>query len=97
MEQLPDPNFLLLASSATNGGIEDTLANSFIVNLAMVRMVSNMRDGECTLHFSEGHTITLHGNAANELIAVLMVRTVLPDGTPVKPILKKAFKAQSPG
>ncbi len=47
MEQLPDPNFLYL--------LADTFQHSFLVNLSMVRMVTDMGDGQCTLYQRANH------------------------------------------
>ena len=89
MEQVTDPNFLYMAAAE---GFE----KSFLINLSLVRMVGDMKDGQCTLYFSENHKVTLHGAAADELTAVLLQRTILADGTPFKPHLMAAFKRQSP-
>ncbi len=87
MEPTPGPNFLCLVSDE----------GTALLNLSLVRMVGEIEDGKVTLHFSEQHRVTIHGNAANELVSVLVLRSVMTNGEPAGPLINEALKSQSPG
>jgi len=87
-EQLPDPNLLFVASPNEEG---------YIINLATVRVIDEIRDGNCRLVFSPEHTVTLQGGFANEFMAVMGRRVMLPTGEPLKAALDRITASrQSP-
>jgi hypothetical protein len=91
MEQTPnDLNFVFLEQDS--GGI----INGVIVNLALVRMVTEMRPDHCLLHFSGNHVVNLNGPAAIQIIRLLVSRSVLADGRPLGPFLESTTQSQEP-
>jgi hypothetical protein len=88
MEQIADPSLVFLESTS---GTE----NSTIINLSLVRMITDMRPGHCRLHFSEAHVVNLTGPAAIEVIDLLVSRAVMPNGLPLGPLVKKSLTSRS--
>jgi len=73
MEQLPNANFVYLP--AHDG------SNSILLNVGLVRVVDEIRDGHCRIWFSETHEFSIHDKAANQFIVLLGSRAILMDGS----------------
>jgi hypothetical protein len=72
MEQLPNGNFVYLPA--------DDGANGILLNVGLVRVVDEIREGHCRIWFSETHQFSLHDKAANQFIVLLGSRAILTDG-----------------
>jgi hypothetical protein len=73
MEQLSDATFVYLPA--------DDGSNGILLNVGLVRVVDEIRDGHCRIWFSETHQFSLHDKGANQFIVLLGNRAILTDGS----------------
>jgi hypothetical protein len=66
------PTFVLFSSDEGTG----------LLNLGQIRMVDEIRDGHCRIHFSESHRVEMHGDGATKLMALLMGHSMTLSGEP---------------
>ena len=70
-----DPELIYLAATSAS-------ADSPIINLTRVRMVTQIKPDHCVLWFSENHKVPVNGPAAAQVLSILGRKTVMPDGQP---------------
>ena len=73
MEQLPDSNLVYLPA--------DDGSDARLLNVELIRMVDEIRNGHCRVWFSETHQVSLHGKGADQFILLLGSRAILTDGS----------------
>jgi len=60
--------------------LTDTEGVSIALNMDHVARVSNISADSITLHFSDGHELTIEGLPARQIHAMIAECSVLPDG-----------------
>jgi hypothetical protein len=83
------PNFAL---------IEDRGSNHSLINVDQIRMITDIRDGHCSILFANQFTVELTGEGADQFIGHLLADSKMVDGTPMLEAFEKyrAKKAASP-
>jgi hypothetical protein len=78
MESPTTPVFMLVAT-----GADETNTESMLLNLDQVRLVDQITRDTARLVFSEEFTVTIHGKAVGEMMALLASNSITPDGRPL--------------
>jgi len=72
MGHLPDSNLVYVPA--------DDGSDAILLNVELIRMVDEIRNGHCRVWFSETHQVSLHGKGADQIIVLLGSRAILTDG-----------------
>jgi hypothetical protein len=78
------PNFALIDNQGTNQSL---------INIDQINMITDIRDGHCTIRFGEKFIVELTGEGADQFIGNLLVDSKMVDGTPMREAFEK-YKAK---
>jgi hypothetical protein len=73
--------------------VEDRGQNYSLINIDQIRLITSLADGHCKIIFETDFTVEVHGPAADQLFAQLLVDSKMPDGTPMMEWIEK-YKAE---